>query len=148
MAISGPGLDVLADLGNLPADRREEILVALVRAEIGRALRVPAAEVSLATPLATIGMDSLMMMELRATMETQLGIELPMMALANGLTPMDVVRRLNPLFAGASEPGSALVGTIGSLAGSHIESGQLPSETYVRSAREVARRSSAGDRKL
>jgi phthiocerol/phenolphthiocerol synthesis type-I polyketide synthase C len=148
MELPGVGSDALANLKNLSADEREGVLSALVRAEIGRALRLPASEVSLTTPLADIGMDSLMMLELRTTMEAQLAVELPMMALANGLTPMDVVRRLNPLFGSSSEPIVQRLGAVRSLAESHIDSERLASETYIRSAREVARRSSGGDRKL
>jgi phthiocerol/phenolphthiocerol synthesis type-I polyketide synthase C len=68
-------------------------------------LRLPAKEVDRHQPLAEIGMDSLMMLELRTTVETALQIELPMMSLASGITPADVARRVMPLITGEGQKG-------------------------------------------
>jgi len=68
--------------------------------EIARVLRLPPKEVDRHRPLAEIGMDSLMMLELRTTVEAALQIELPMMSLASGITPADVARRVAPLVSG------------------------------------------------
>lgn len=63
-------------------------------------LRLPPKEIDRHRPLAEIGMDSLMMLELRTTVEASLGITLPMMSLSSGIAPMDVARRLLPLITG------------------------------------------------
>ena len=50
-------------------DQASEALLEIVVEEIARVLRLPAKEVDRHRPLAEIGMDSLMMLELRSTVE-------------------------------------------------------------------------------
>ena len=64
-------------------------------------------------------MDSLMMLELRTTVETALQIELPMMSLSSGITPADVARRVAPLITGEKER-IEVPGAIVSLSASHF----------------------------
>ena len=74
-------------------------LLDIVVDEIARVLRLPSKEVDRHRPLADIGMDSLMMLELRpGGNSTQ--IELPMMSLANGITPSDIAWRVAGLIVG------------------------------------------------
>ena len=61
--------DLVRQIYELPDSQRLEVLSELVRAEIARALRLAVADVSLTTPLADMGMDSLMMLELRTVIE-------------------------------------------------------------------------------
>ena len=63
-------------------------------------------------------MDSLMMLELRTTVEESLGIDLPMMSISSGITPMDVARRILPLITGEKQA-PALSGTLMALTASH-----------------------------
>jgi len=79
----------------MPADKMTEALLDIVVEEIARVLRLPPKEVDRHRPLAEIGMDSLMMLELRTTVEDALQIELPMMSLSSGITPADVARRMH-----------------------------------------------------
>jgi acyl carrier protein len=92
--------------------------VEIVVEEIARVLRLPPKDVDRHRPLAEIGMDSLMMLELRSTVEQSLGIDLPMMSLSGGITPVDVARRIAPLLAGDSRP--AAPGAIVALTTSHF----------------------------
>jgi acyl carrier protein len=94
-------------------------LLDIVVDEIARVLRLPPKEVDRHRPLAEIGMDSLMMLELRATVETALQIELPMMSLANGITPSDIARRVAGLVIGGSQQ-ETVPGHLMALSTSHM----------------------------
>lgn len=140
--------DLLKTLTSLSPDDREDVLSGMVRREIARSLRLPIEEISLSTPLAEIGMDSLMMLELRSAIEQQAGIEFPMISLANGLAPIDLVRRIAQQLGSPLEKGGEIGGAVGALAGSHISDQGLQAERYVRGAREVVRRASTRKRLL
>ena len=57
----------------LPTDEATDALVDIVVEEIARVLRLPPKEIDRHRPLSEIGMDSLMMLELRTTVEESLG---------------------------------------------------------------------------
>src|SRR4029077_10999388 len=80
---SRQAMDAAATLERLramPAEEAAAALVDIVVEEIARVLRLPPKEVDRHRPLAEIGMDSLMMLELRTTVETTLQVELPRMS--------------------------------------------------------------------
>ena len=114
-------------------DEATEALLGIVVEEIARVLRLPPKEVDRHRPLAEIGMDSLMMLELRTTVEAALQIELPMMSLASGITPADVARRVAPLINGDGRS-EAVPGTLVALSTSHFASEADASTTTVRRA--------------
>lgn len=109
---------LLQRLRSLPVDEVVEQLADIVVVEIARVLRLSPKEVDRHRPLAEIGMDSLMMLELRTTVEASLQIDLPMMSLSSGITPVDVARRIAPLVAGTEQ--QAVSGTIAAVASSHF----------------------------
>ncbi len=115
---------VLDRLATLSLEDAAGALLDIVADEIARVLRLPAKEIDRHRPLAEIGMDSLMMLELRTTVENTLQIELPMMSLASGITPADVARRIAPLIARNGTPPAVeeapIPGIIASLGGSHF----------------------------
>jgi NAD(P)-dependent dehydrogenase (short-subunit alcohol dehydrogenase family)/acyl carrier protein len=130
------GLDTAATLEKLRTMSTEdatEALLDIVVGEIARVLRLPPKEVDRHRPLAEIGMDSLMMLELRTTVEATLQIELPMMSLASGITPADVARRVAPLIVGDSQKES-VPGTIVALSTSHFATEADASSTTARRA--------------
>jgi len=141
-------VDRLKTLLSLSLADREDVLGDLVRREIALALRLPVEEVSLLTPLAEMGMDSLMMLELRTALEREIGIAFPMMSLANKLTPTDLVRRISSQLGKSSEDGAEIAGMIGALAGSHIDVQELRAEKYVRGVQEIVRRESIREKSL
>ena len=110
---------ILEKLRGLPAAEMADALLDIVVEEMARVLRLPPKEIDRHRPLSEIGMDSLMMLELRTTVEEVLQIELPMMSLSSGITPADVARRVAPLVAGEKEQ-LAVPGAIVSLSGSHF----------------------------
>lgn len=103
----------------MPSEEATAALLEIVVEEIARVLRLPPKEVDRHRPLAEIGMDSLMMLELRTTVEGTLEIELPMMSLASGITPADVARRISPLVTGETSHES-VPSTLATLSSSHL----------------------------
>jgi phthiocerol/phenolphthiocerol synthesis type-I polyketide synthase C len=87
-------IDLKALVAGLDADRAIETVSRLLAAEIARILRLPADEIDRHRPLAAIGMDSLMALELRMAAEQRMGIDIPLMSLANGATLTDISRRI------------------------------------------------------
>jgi len=130
------GMDTAATLEKLrsmPPEEATEALLDIMVEEIARVLRLPPKEVDRHRPLAEIGMDSLMMLELRTTVEASLQIELPMMSLASGITPADVARRIAPLILGDGQKES-VPGTLVALSTSHFAAEADESTATVRNA--------------
>jgi NAD(P)-dependent dehydrogenase (short-subunit alcohol dehydrogenase family)/acyl carrier protein len=116
---AGQAAITLERLRAMPPEEATEALLDIVVEEIARVLRLPPKEVDRHRPLAEIGMDSLMMLELRTTVEASLQIELPMMSLASGITPADVARRITPLVTGEATR-EAVPSTLAKLSSSHF----------------------------
>jgi acyl transferase domain-containing protein/NADPH:quinone reductase-like Zn-dependent oxidoreductase/acyl carrier protein len=133
--------DAAATLEKLKAMSFEDASAALldmVAEEIARVLRLPPKEIDRHRPLAEIGMDSLMMLELRATVEVALQVELPMMSLANGITPSDIARRIASLLLGNSQA-EGIPGRLLALSGSHLasEAETADSEEHLAAVKAV-----------
>jgi acyl carrier protein len=135
----------LEKLRSMPLADATAALLDIIVDEIAQVLRLPAKEVDRHRPLAEIGMDSLMMLELRATVETALHVELPMMSLANGVTPADVARRVAPIVLGEGGPQEGLTGNLMALSTSHLATDTAASTTaeQLAAARAVLARSRA-----
>ncbi|MBM3649889.1 MAG: SDR family NAD(P)-dependent oxidoreductase, partial [Alphaproteobacteria bacterium] len=126
----------LEKLRAMPLEQASEALLEVVVEEIARVLRLPPKEVDRHRPLAEIGMDSLMMLELRTTVEESLQVDLPIMSLANGITPADVARRIATLVVGDAQQ-SSVTGTLAALSSSHLSADV---EAMDPAEREVAAR--------
>jgi acyl carrier protein len=91
------------------ADRTPEegrsLVVGMLVGEVAAILKLSAERIDPLRPLADFGMDSLMAMELRLSMEQRFGITLPLLSLSDGATlstmAARVVRSING--AGAEE---------------------------------------------
>jgi phthiocerol/phenolphthiocerol synthesis type-I polyketide synthase C len=79
--------------GKSEADARASV-TGLVAAEVARVLRLAAEEINVALPLAEIGLDSLMSLELRMGIEKRFGVELPVVAISSGISVNDLASRL------------------------------------------------------
>lgn len=117
----------LEKLKTMSVEQVSEALLEIVVEEIARVLRLPTKDVDRHRPLADVGMDSLMMLELRSTVEDTLQVNLPIMSLANGITPADVARRIATLMVGdgeKSEPtrraAGSVTGSLAALSASHL----------------------------
>ena len=124
---------MLEKLRAMSLEDATEALLETVVEEIARVLRLPTKEVDRHRPLAEIGMDSLMMLELRTMVETTLEVELPMMSLSSGITPADVARRIAPLVVGAGQK-IAVPGTLVALTSSHFAAEALTSDVADQNA--------------
>ncbi|SDU02293.1 type I polyketide synthase [Stappia sp. ES.058] len=80
----------------------------LLGVEIGRILRIGEEEIDPARPLAEVGMDSLMALELRMAAERQFGIDIPLMSLANGATLADMAARIVDQVQSGGQEGAGL----------------------------------------
>jgi len=115
-----PAAEVAATIEKLralPLDQAHEILLDIVVTEIAHVLRLPSREIDQNKALADIGMDSLMMMELRGAVEEQLQIELPVLSLASSITPAEIAQRIITVMGGGE---TAVSGSLAALSGSHV----------------------------
>ncbi len=97
----------LADIvKNLPAEKARIRITEIVTAAVARIMRVPASEIKIATPLADLGMDSLMAVELLAALEERLGGRSLMGSLSAGSSIRDIAARIQALLEdGQNETG-------------------------------------------
>lgn len=87
-------IDLHALLDGMDKTTAAQTVAKLLAAEIGKILRISPDEIDAHKPLSDIGMDSLMALELRMSAERQLGIDIPLMSLANGATLIDLSSRV------------------------------------------------------
>lgn len=76
-----------------PADRHA-VLMASLREQVARVLKVPVAQVDSQQPLNRLGMDSLLAVELTHEIETTWGVAVPMVELLEGITVAQLVVHL------------------------------------------------------
>jgi acyl carrier protein len=137
-AQEGSDTAVREEIMSLPAAEALERVVKLLGGEIGRILRMPAEEIDRHKPLSEIGMDSLMALELRMAAESRLGVEIPLMSLANGATLNDIASRMVQRIQG----GDAMSATVDteSLANSHSDMQGSTAEDMAAVAEAIERR--------
>ena len=136
----------LEKLKTMSIDEASEVMLEIVVEEIAKVLRLATREVDKHRPLAEIGMDSLMMLELRNTVEETLQIELPLMSLANGITPADVARRIAGLVVG-DQRATDIKGSVAAAGASHLteEIDTVDLEQQEAAARAVLERANRLD---
>ncbi|MFG1350010.1 SDR family NAD(P)-dependent oxidoreductase [Xanthobacter autotrophicus] len=88
--MGGEGDPLSERLIGLSEDAARDLLGALLAREIAGILRLPAETVDAGTPLSALGMDSLMALELRLTLEKKFGLELPLLAIGSGRSLADL----------------------------------------------------------
>lgn len=86
--------DLAALIAGKSDAQAQQILAELVAEEIARILRLSKKEVDLDRPLDEIGMDSLMSLELRMSIEAKYGVELPLVSITSVKSLRDVGRRM------------------------------------------------------
>nr|WP_321455500.1 polyketide synthase [uncultured Cohaesibacter sp.] len=115
-------IDIAALISGLdPVSARNEIAKILAQ-EVAVIFRMPVEEINLGRPLADIGMDSLMGMELRMAAQQKFDIEIPMTAIADGATIEDIAARVLERIGKDDEEDSSLSFTEKSLIHQHIGS--------------------------
>jgi phthiocerol/phenolphthiocerol synthesis type-I polyketide synthase C len=81
-------------LAGLTDEERRALLVTIVGEEAARILQLPNGGIDPHRPLAELGMDSLMALELRLAVEARLRLELPLMSLGDGTSIAALAARL------------------------------------------------------
>jgi len=96
-------------LTGLADTERRDLLAAIVAEEVARILRLPDPDIDRSRPLAELGMDSLMAIELRLAIETRLRLDLPLISLTDGASAATLTARLAELLTGPS-PAEPIIG--------------------------------------
>lgn len=115
--------DLRRELERMEQPELIETLKGLLRDEISTILRVPTAKLDENKSLLEIGMDSLMGVELMTSLENNLGITIPMMALSEAPTIAKLAERLShtlqPCDNGSEDQGDRLASQVKALAHQH-----------------------------
>ncbi len=85
---------LVKELGEMPLEKARVRVAEMLCIEIGRILRIPAAQIDRAKPLSDIGVDSLMGVELRLAAEERLGVEIPLMSIGGAGSLNDLAGRI------------------------------------------------------
>jgi acyl transferase domain-containing protein/acyl-CoA synthetase (AMP-forming)/AMP-acid ligase II/acyl carrier protein len=133
-AARGPGDDggLTRDiLVAAPAGERQQLLETFLRERVAHALQLPAARLDIHRPLNTVGVDSLMAVELKYRIETNLRLALPMVKILRGPSVVELARLLldqlgeapaRPLPVDGEVGGEALLQKIDQLSDQHVAS--------------------------
>ncbi|HVH77550.1 MAG TPA: SDR family NAD(P)-dependent oxidoreductase [Stellaceae bacterium] len=106
---SSPSGEPFAErLASLAPEEALALLKTVVSEDAGTILRLPADGIDPLRPLSEIGMDSLMAVELRLALETRLGIDLPLMSLAEGTSVASIAARLAATLSAGSRDGEVM----------------------------------------
>jgi acyl carrier protein len=88
---AGETIDIAELLRGKPEAAARELVTGLIARQVAAILRVAADDIDPRRPLAEIGMDSLMGLELKMAVEQRFGVELPLMAMTAGKSLADIV---------------------------------------------------------
>ncbi|MCK7612098.1 type I polyketide synthase [Roseibium sediminicola] len=133
-------IDLAAMLEGMDQVTAAQTVAKLLAAEIGKILRIAPEEIDPHKPLSDIGMDSLMALELRMSAERQLGIDIPLMSLANGATLIDLSGRVANRVLG-EENASGISDETQQLASLHMDDNRPETEDLSDVAAEVENKS-------
>jgi acyl carrier protein len=100
-------IDLAAQIAGKGEVEGRNIVARLVAQEVARILRLSAEEVEVGRPLDELGMDSLMSLELRMSIENRFGVELPVVAISAGMTVNDMASRLIAGLGGGGDKAEA-----------------------------------------
>ena len=110
---------------DLPA--ASTLIAGLLADEVARILRLSGEEVDRDRPLAELGMDSLMALELRMAAEQRLKIEVPLMSLSDGATLSSIASRLAARLTSGKETSDDEEETLALAARHNLDEEQLES---------------------
>ncbi|MFJ6379384.1 acyltransferase domain-containing protein [Kitasatospora sp. NPDC092039] len=111
---AGGGIDPAA-LASAPLPERTEAVTAFLREQLGRVLRLPAARIDTARPLNSLGVDSIMGLELQRRLETALRTEVKVVRLLRGDSVDDLAADLAARLAQSPADGDGPPAPVGAL---------------------------------
>lgn len=82
---------------HLDEKQREQLLIEKIREMIAKTIKMPVADLGVQTRLHTLGVDSLMAMELQSMMEDKLGVKVPSLELMKGPTIEQLAKLSNKM---------------------------------------------------
>ncbi len=82
------------ELVAVPPEKRQDVLIEYLQKQLSRVLGVPSSKLDLHKPLNMMGMDSLMAIELKNNLESNLGIVLPVAMLLQGPSATDLAQHV------------------------------------------------------
>ena len=88
------GEDLIDVLSRLDNSERQPVVVNFLIGEIARILQMPEEKIAHNCTIQDLGIDSLMAMELATTIEVKLGIDLPVLTLADNVTLDGLANRI------------------------------------------------------
>ncbi len=100
-AESAGATDLAAMLASCTPEEAQARLSDMLADEVARIMRMPSGSIPRHRPLAELGMDSLMAVELRMAVEQRFGLTLPVMALSDGVTLTALAGRMARASSGA-----------------------------------------------
>jgi NADPH:quinone reductase-like Zn-dependent oxidoreductase/acyl carrier protein len=124
--------ELLRMLRDLPETEVHAKLADLIVSNITRTLRLPNSDVDRNRPLSELGMDSLMMLELRGAVEEAMGIEIPLMSLTSSLTVIDVSKRLATMLR--NQENALMSAQMSTLTQGHLAVPEAASDAQVATA--------------
>lgn len=87
-------VDLATRIAGKNAGDARALVASLVAVEVARIFRLPPEEIEMARPLDELGLDSMMSLDLRMSIEKRFGIELPVVAITAGISVNDLASRL------------------------------------------------------
>jgi len=103
----------------LPASARAAAIAEHVRAEVARVLRAEPDRIDVDQPLNTMGLDSLMAVELKTSLQADLDVSIPVVALLKGPSVAELARDLCARIDGGATDGGAIPALPEADAGDH-----------------------------
>lgn len=91
---TGETVDLAALVRGKDAREARDIVAEALTGEVARILKLPAKEISPQRPLAELGMDSLMGLELRMSVERRFDIDLPLVAIGDSTTLLTIAQTI------------------------------------------------------
>jgi NADPH:quinone reductase-like Zn-dependent oxidoreductase/acyl carrier protein len=87
-------LDLASRLEGRSDGEARALVAGLLATEVARIFRLPPEDIELTRPLDELGLDSMMSLDLRMSIEKRFGIELPVVAMSAGVSVNDLANRL------------------------------------------------------
>lgn len=105
----GNGATLAVQLAELPDDTAQDLLISTIVEELAQILRLPATAIATEGNLLSLGLDSLMAVELRMALEARIGLDLPMLVLTEDVTFKSLAERILDTLRGGKSKGDDVV---------------------------------------
>jgi NADPH:quinone reductase-like Zn-dependent oxidoreductase/acyl carrier protein len=92
--IAGVEMDLSDRIAGKSEGDARALVAGLVAAEVARIFRLPPEDIELKRPLDELGLDSMMSLDLRMSIEKRFGVELPIVAIGAGVSLNDLAGKL------------------------------------------------------